>query len=151
MQYISMENTTTTLERTYTTATPTPPGPYVLVVDDDDAILSVIMLLLETENYAGLGFTDSPKVLPFLEQLDAEHLPSVILLDLMMPLVTGYELAAQLSQHKRFSHIPIIIMTADSRVKSVNAVPGAAEWIGKPFQMQALLNKLARYLSPPLE
>ncbi|GAC1300260.1 MAG: hypothetical protein NVSMB27_40650 [Ktedonobacteraceae bacterium] len=151
MQYISMGNTTTTLERTYTTATSTPPGPYVLVVDDDDAILSVIMLLLETENYAGLGFTDSPKVLPFLEQLDGEHLPSVILLDLTMPLVTGYELAAQLSQNKRFAHIPIIIMTADSRVRNASAVPGAAEWIGKPFQMQSLLNKLARYLSPPSE
>src|SRR5712691_10326058 len=121
MQYISMGTTASTLERTYTTATPTPPGPYVLVVDDDDAILSVIMLLLETKNYAGLGFTDRSNVLPFLEQLDAEHLPSVILLDLMMPLVTGYELAAHLSQHQRFSHIPIIIMTADSRVRSASA------------------------------
>ena len=149
MQYTSMGNTTTILEREYTSPASTPPTPYALVVDDDDAILSVIMFLLETENYAGLGFTDSPKVLPFLEQLEAEHLPSVILLDLMMPLVTGYELAAQLSQHKRLSHIPIIIMTADSRVSRASAVPGAAEWIGKPFQMQALLTKLAHYLSAP--
>ena len=149
MQYTSMDTVATILESKNTPATIAPESPYALVVDDDDAILSVVMLLLKTEDFVGLGFSDSTKVIPFLEQVDAKHLPHVILLDLMMPLVSGYEIAATLSQDPRFASIPIIIMTADNRVKSAGAVPGASDWVGKPFQMRSLLTKLEHFLYPP--
>ena len=56
-QAVMMENDATSVS--------IPEEPYVLVVDDDQAILSVVMLLLETEGYISLGFSDSTKVLPF--------------------------------------------------------------------------------------
>lgn len=149
MQYTSMGNTTTLIENRNTSPTFVPEGPYALVIDDDDAILSVVMLLLETEGYIGLGFSDSTKVIPFLDQTETAYLPSVILLDLMMPLVSGYEIAAKLSQNPRYATIPIIIMTADNRVRSASAVPGASDWLGKPFQMYTLLAKLAQFLPSP--
>ena len=149
MQYTSIGNVATIIESKNMSATIAPESPYALVVDDDEAILSVVMLLLETEGYYGLGFSDSTKVIPFLEQLETQHLPHVILLDLMMPLVSGYEIAAALSQHPRFASIPIIIMTADNRVKSASAVPGATDWVGKPFPMHYLLTKLEHFLYPP--
>ncbi|MGI9061314.1 MAG: response regulator [Ktedonobacteraceae bacterium] len=149
MQYTSIGNVATIIESKNMSATIAPESPYALVVDDDEAILSVVMLLLETEGHVGLGFSDSSKVIPFLEQLETKHLPHVILLDLMMPLVSGYEIAATLSQHPRFASIPIIIMTADNRVKSASAVPGATDWVGKPFQMHYLLTKLEHFLYPP--
>jgi CheY-like chemotaxis protein len=148
MQYTSMGNTTTILESQLMTPGFVPDSPYALIVDDDDAILSVVMLLLETEGHAAVGFSDSTKVIPFLEQTDKEHLPSVVLLDLMMPVVSGYEIAAKLSQNARYSSIPIIIMTADNRVKNASAVPGASDWVGKPFQMSTLLAKLEQFLPP---
>ena len=148
MQYTSMGNTTTILASQLTTSAFVPDSPYALVVDDDEAILSIVMLLLETEGHVVLGFSDSTKVIPFLEHTDTEHLPSVVLLDLMMPVVSGYEIAAKLSQDDRYSSIPIIIMTADNRVKSASAVPGASDWIGKPFQMHTLLAKLEQFLPP---
>jgi CheY-like chemotaxis protein len=126
---------------------PVPDDAYVLVVDDDDAILTVVMLLLESEEFVGVGFSDSQQVLPFLRNMGTNRLPSVILLDLMMPIVSGYEIAAQLSQDVRLSRIPIVVMTADNRVRSVNAVPGAVDLIGKPFQVNVLLAKLGQYLS----
>ncbi len=129
-----------------TPATIAPQSPYAMVVDDDEAILSVLMLLLEAEGYVGLGFSDSTKVIPFLEQVETKHLPQVILLDLMMPYMTGYQIAATLSQHPRFATIPIIIMTADNRVKSASAVPGATDWLSKPFQIHTLVSKLEHFL-----
>jgi len=124
--------------------------PYVLVVDDDPAIASVVMLTLEMEDYAGLSISDSRQVLPFLQQVEADatkHLPAVILLDLMMPGLSGYEVAAQLAQRPCFARIPIIVMTADYRVRTAGAVPGATELLSKPFPVSALLAMLEQYLA----
>ncbi len=141
------EDVTEPVERAHTAVVNVPPSPYVLVVDDDEAILSVVMLLLETEAFAGVGFSDSREVLPFLRRVGAEHLPAIILLDLMMPVISGYDIAAQLSRDEQFSRIPIIVMTADSRVKNISAVPGAVDMLSKPFQLTALLTKLEPFLS----
>jgi CheY-like chemotaxis protein len=123
--------------------------PYVLTVDDDDAIVDVIQFLLETEGYYGFGISDSLKVLSFLDSLNDNLLPSVILLDLMMPGLSGYEIASTLSQNERYQHIPIIIMTADSRVQSANGIRGAIDYVAKPFHLDPLLAKLKAYLDPP--
>ena|SRR5215469_14444090 len=124
--------------------------PYVLVVDDDPAIISVVMLILEMEDYAGFSISDGRQVLPFLSHIEADatrRMPSVILLDLMMPGLSGYEVAAMLAQHTGFACIPIIIMTADYRVRTASAVPGATDLLSKPFPVSALLTKLEPYLS----
>ena len=147
MQYTSMGSVTAVVEQEQGKKWFVPESLYALIVDDDDAILSVVMLLLEMEGYAGLGVSNSQEVIPFLEQASPDHLPTVILLDLMMPIVSGYDIARTLSQHEKFAHIPIIIMTADNRVKSASAIQGATDLINKPFQIQLLLEKLNRYLT----
>jgi CheY-like chemotaxis protein len=147
MQYTSMGSVTAVVEQEQGKQWFVPENPYALIVDDDDAILSVVMLLLEMEGYAGLGVSNSQEVVPFLEQASPDHLPTVILLDLMMPVVSGYDIARILSQHEKFAHIPIIIMTADNRVKSASAIQGATDLVNKPFQIQQLLEKLNRYLT----
>lgn len=123
--------------------------PYVLTIDDDEGIVNVILSLLETEGYHGIGITNSLKVLLFLDSLHDNLLPRVILLDLMMPGLSGYDIAANLSQNKRYQHIPIIIMTANSRVQSFNDVQGAVDYVAKPFHLDPLLVKLKSYLDPP--
>jgi CheY-like chemotaxis protein len=122
-------------------------SPYALVVDDDEAIVSVVLLLLESDSCTGIGMSDSRNVFPFLQQLDTDQFPSVILLDLMMPLLSGYEIASKLSQDERYRHLPIVIMTADSRIRAASAVQGAVDYVAKPFQIDALLSKLKSYLN----
>ena len=129
--------------------------PYVLVVDDDPGILSVVLLLLETEGYTAVGFSDSRKVQPFFEYLftigkeRGVRLPAVILLDLMMPMISGYDIALWLSQRNETSTLPIVIMTADHRINDIENVPGATDLLSKPFQIMSLLSKLEKYLALP--
>ncbi len=134
MQYTSIGNVATIIESENMLATIIPESPYALVVDDDEAILSVVMLLLETEGYTGLGFSDSTKVIPFLEQVETQHLPHVILLDLMMPLCQAMKLPLLSRNTHVLASIPIIIMTADNRVKSASTVPGATDRAVNYFQ-----------------
>lgn len=123
--------------------------PYALIVDDDRAIVDVIRSFLEIEGCNGVGISDSLIVPAFLDALDDHLLPSVILLDLMMPGLSGYDIAALLSQNERYRHIPIIVMTADSRVQSCGGIQGAVDFVGKPFRLDPLLAKLKVYLNPP--
>jgi CheY-like chemotaxis protein len=124
--------------------------PYILVVDDDQSILSMLMSLLESEGYSCVGFSESQEVLPFLQEMGKRgerHLPALILLDLMMPKVSGYDIARWLSEHEPYNHIPILVITADARVRDKSSVPGAEDILLKPFQIDALITKVEHYLS----
>jgi CheY-like chemotaxis protein len=123
--------------------------PYVLIIDDDKCIVDVIQSLLEIEECNGIGISDSLKVPAFLNDLSEHELPAVILLDLMMPGLSGYEIASFLSQIERYRQIPIIVMTADSRVQNCNGVQGAVDFVTKPFRLDPLFAKLKVYLNPP--
>ena len=127
-----------------------PNDPYVLIVDDDTSILSVVSFLLDTEDYPNISIGQSVDVLPFLNELHRSEgrLPSLILLDLMMPSVSGYDIAAVLSKHPRLSRIPVIIMTADYRVTTASDVPGVVEVVNKPFHIEMLLDKIEQYFVP---
>jgi CheY-like chemotaxis protein len=146
MQYTSMASVTAVVEHEPGKQWFVPDGPYALIVDDDDGILGVIMLLLETEGCTGLGVSKSLEVVPFLEQASNDHLPCVILLDLMMPVISGYDIALNLSQHEKLAHIPVIVMTADNRVKDASEIKGATDLVNKPFEVELLLDKLKLYL-----
>ena len=135
-------------EENYAVLPAVPDSPYVLIVDDDEAIITVLLLLLESENYVGVGISNSKHVLPFLQQAVTKRLPAVVLLDLMMPGLSGYEIADRLAQTEEYRHLPIIIMTADSRVRSASGVNGAIDCVAKPFQLDSLLTKLEYYLAP---
>jgi len=127
--------------------------PYILAVDDEQSILSLLMSLLETEGYSSVGFAESQWVLPFLQEMGKRgerHLPALILLDLMMPGVSGYDIARWLSEHEPYNHIPILVITADARVHDTSDVPGAQDILLKPFQIDALLTVVEHFLVPLL-
>ena len=78
------------------------------------------------------------------------RLPSVILLDLMMPGISGYEIVSWLSTHEWSAHIPIIIMSADPAALEINPMREVTDWLSKPFEIDVLLAKLEPYLPLPL-
>jgi CheY-like chemotaxis protein len=127
--------------------------PYILAVDDEQSILSLLMSLLESEGYSCVAFVGGQWVLPFLQEMGKRgkrHLPALLLLDLMMPGVSGYDIARWLSEHEPYNQIPILVITADARVHDTSVVPGAQDILLKPFQIEALLTLVEHFLAPLL-
>jgi DNA-binding response OmpR family regulator len=114
--------------------------PKILIVDDDVTITQLMKALLTMEGHQPTTLNDSTKS---LEVTDA-FCPDLITLDLMMPGLTGFELCELLHQDSRFTHIPILIVSArddpESKQKAMKC--GAREYITKPFGVDTLTQKV---------
>ncbi len=109
---------------------PSPKPPCVLIVDDDPSARETAAALLGRENYTLLCATGGAEVLAHLDDLA----PDVILLDVMMPGMDGFEVCRRIKANPRWQHIPIILITAldtkDDIVRGLDA--GADEFLPKP-------------------
>jgi two-component system OmpR family response regulator len=101
--------------------------PLALVVDDELSIRTLIEVTLQLEGFETIGASDGETAL----QMAADHQPDVITLDVMMPGMDGWEVAARLEG----SGIPIVIVSGktSSDLETDAARPLAAAVIGKPF------------------
>ena len=104
----------------------------VLVVDDDPDILDALSEILEVEGYHVQRARNGREALQRLEQ----ELPDLVLLDLMMPVMDGWEFARSLDPGAR---PPIIVLSADRNVSAKAKEIGALGWLGKPFELSELL------------
>ena len=108
----------------------------VLVVDDEPAIRQLLDDLLSAEGHAVLSATDGRNA---LDKLRAGARPCVILLDLMMPLLDGWQTAQQLRSDPELRSIPFAVIAANPRYEADAYRMGAAAWLGKPVEIDALL------------
>lgn len=113
-------------------------SPLVLVVDDDPDILDAICDILECEGYR---VARARHGLEALEQVEQEP-PSIILLDLMMPVMDGLSFAQTLRQRWAAPRIPIVVISADGNPQKAAAV-GAQGFLAKPFDIDALLSQVS--------
>jgi CheY-like chemotaxis protein len=111
----------------------TRPALRVLVADDDDAIRESLVELLETEGYATTAARNGAEALELLRA----HAVSVVLLDLKMPEVDGYEFRARQLEDPAIADVPVIVISADHRA-DVARLAGA-ELVSKPFDVAPLL------------
>ena len=108
----------------------------MLVVDDDPDILEALSEILEAEAY---GVARARNGQEALERLDP--LPHLILLDLMMPVMDGWEFARRLRQKDNAaSKVAIIVLSADRNVSAKAREIGAVGYLAKPFELGDLLN-----------
>lgn len=117
--------------------------PLVLIVDDSVTVRKVTSRLLERHGYDAQVATDGIDALEKLQEM----LPEVIVLDIEMPRMDGFEVANHIRHNSRLQHIPIIMITSRTgekhRERAFNI--GVNEYMGKPFQEQMLLDTLARF------
>jgi len=117
----------------------------ILVVDDDKGATELIEVILLSSGYEPVIVNDSSKAMDVAEQIK----PDMILLDLMMPEPTGFQLCRMLRANKNFRTTPIIIITAldntDSRVVAIGA--GANGFLRKPFHVSDLTEKVKDFLN----
>lgn len=118
----------------------------MLVVDDDPDILEALCDVLESEGYRVLRARHGMEALARLEK----EQPSVILLDLMMPVMDGASFAKALRSCGRENHrdIPIVVISADGNLQRALAL-GARAFLPKPFDIDDLLHRMQQLLRMP--
>jgi CheY-like chemotaxis protein len=115
--------------------------PSVLVVDDDVDIRLVVRMILEGHGYAVIEAADGAEALARLR----EHRPCVILLDLMMPGVDGFQFRTEQVRDPSLSHIPVVILSGGGGVAKKAAELGVAGHLAKPPELRQLLAEVARF------
>lgn len=115
-------------------------GKRILVVDDDRNLRKIIQTNLEL---AGYDVSTAPNGEEALKLLDSMQ-PDLVVLDVMMPLMDGYEVARRIRRHPSNTHVPIIMLTAKSEVedKLAGFEAGADDYVTKPFGPQELLARV---------
>jgi two-component system, sensor histidine kinase and response regulator len=111
----------------------------ILAVDDSLDILKMIKMLLESQGYRVITATDGKDALSKV----VEHKFDLIILDVMMPEVSGYEVSQSLKDNPNFKSIPILLLTArlDEIDPAIRKEMGI-EYMAKPYNDQAFLSKI---------
>jgi len=109
----------------------------VLVVDDDPSIRELLSTALEDDGYEVMPAANGQDALSVCERWR----PDVIVLDLMMPVMDGWTFAKRLRERHE---IPIVVLSAATDLQRHASTVGAAEVVGKPFDLDQLLPKVAR-------
>lgn len=115
-------------------------GEKILVVDDDPDIRDVLRITLEAEGYQVFEVEDGEKVIPAVKR----YSPQLILLDFVMPKLSGPEVSLLLKKDILLRHIPIIMLTGkgeiNDKVQGINA--GVDDYLVKPFEPKELLARV---------
>ena len=121
--------------------------PVVLVVDDSLTVRKITTRLLEREGYKALTAKDGLDALQILSDAN----PDVILLDIEMPRMDGFEFTKTIKADNRQSHIPIIMITSRTAEKHRNHAMelGVNEYLGKPYQDEQLMALVVKYAGKP--
>ena len=123
---------------------PSSPGEQVLIVDDTPANLGVLTHLLEPQGYRVLAAPSGEIAL----RVAARARPDLILLDVMMPGLDGYETCRRLKASPETAHIPVLFISArdeiDSLIKGFHA--GGVDYMIKPFQAEEVLARIQNHL-----
>jgi two-component system chemotaxis response regulator CheY len=118
-------------------------APMILVVDDDPDILDALSEILEGEGYRVRRARNGREAFERLGPVP----PQLILLDLMMPVMDGWEFATRLREDDiPSSEVPIIVLSADRNVGAKARELGAVGHLSKPFELGELLHLLDTHL-----
>lgn len=120
-------------------------GPLVLIVDDDAGLRGFVRASLELEGYSVREAASAEEGLAALE----EEPPDLILLDVMMPQVDGWEMLRRVQERHGVGSIPVLMFSGkvDERVAGEAAERGAQGFIGKPFDPQQLIESAKQMLA----
>ena len=122
-----------------------PDGPLLYVADDEPVNLRVLESFLRLEGYRVRTISDGPETLALIEQ----EKPELLLLDIMMPGMSGYQVCSELRETYDHAELPIIMLTAlsqtEDRVRGFEA--GANDYLTKPFNKQELAARIQAHLT----
>ena len=116
----------------------------ILVADDDPDILSIVSMSLETQGYTVYKATNGREAVDLAKQ----HHPDLVLMDMMMPIVSGYEAVAELKADAATRDITIVGLSAKAMATDMERATdvGIDGYITKPFRIAQVLTVVESYL-----
>jgi two-component system response regulator MtrA len=120
------------------------PETSILVVDDDPNSLDIVRTYLESRGYAVATALDGQEALARLEEVQ----PAIVLLDVMMPGMDGWEVARLIKNHPHYSNVRVVMLTArsDFSDKHEGLRAGADDYLVKPIRLEELGQRVERNL-----
>ncbi|HZR94755.1 MAG TPA: response regulator [Gaiellaceae bacterium] len=114
-------------------------GPLVLLVDDDDKVRELVRVNLEFEGYTVREAASADEGLEAI----SEAKPDLVLLDVMMPHVDGWEMLRRIQEQHGAGAIPVVMFSGqvDEQAKTQATTGGAQAFVGKPFDLQQLIDQ----------
>lgn len=118
----------------------------ILVADDEPNIVVALQYLLQHSGYEVSVAHDGEQA---LQQIEAS-VPDLVLLDVMMPLRSGYEVCKQIRERADWAHVKVIMLSAKGRDAEVHKglAMGADLYVTKPFSTRELINQINGLLLP---
>jgi two-component system, sensor histidine kinase ChiS len=118
----------------------------IMIVDDEPVNLQVLYNHLSLHNYAVTQAHDGIQALALLEH---GYIPDLLLLDVMMPGMTGYQVCEQVRQHWSIAELPVMMLTAKSQVSDLvtGLEVGANDYLSKPFQKEELFARIKTHIA----
>ena len=115
----------------------------ILIVDDNEDILFHLKVLLEENDYTIKTAVNGKEALKFLSEMKSA--PDLIISDIMMPVMDGYEFFSSVSSHPQWNRIPFLFLTAKSTPEDIRLgkLLGVDDYITKPFKREDLLASIS--------
>jgi len=112
----------------------------ILIADDEPNIVAALEFLLQQGGYEVLTAHDGEEALRLVEA----HAPDIVLLDVMMPQKSGYEVCQRIRERQQWRHIKIVMLSAKGRDAEVikGLSMGADLYVTKPFSTRELMSKI---------
>ena len=108
----------------------------ILIIEDNKSIRDTLVLALEFDNYQVQTASNGSEALTLLE--NSTELPHIIILDMQMPVMNGYEFRKEQMKRSKISQIPVIILTANNNLQDLKKELQAYEFLNKPVEVQDL-------------
>jgi DNA-binding response OmpR family regulator len=125
----------------------TVPQQSILLVEDDPMLREMIALMLSAQGYAVVEAADGDQALQALGRQSTDSPFSLVLLDLMLPIVDGLEVLRRMAG--RSDQVPVVAMSASPTRLATAEQAGARTTLAKPFEMTALVGVVEQLVLPP--
>ena len=122
--------------------------PVALVVEDDEQIGQLVKFIVTREGFDVILAQDGRAVQQLLESTAA---PAVIVLDVMLPFIDGFQLIGEIRAHAKWKNCPIVMLTAKSQEKDIVRAldAGSNDYLVKPFLPEELRARIRRLVKTP--
>ncbi|MDB4994496.1 MAG: Response regulator [Myxococcaceae bacterium] len=111
-------------------------GRTVLVVEDDEDVRETLRDVIGDEGYETIGAANGQEALALLK----DGAPHLILLDLMMPVMDGWQLLTKLRSDPRYAHLPVLVMSASGDAH--RSLPSTQPFMRKPLSLGGLMGRI---------